>query len=228
VFAGFPARASLAGRRSNAGARRYNVRVEPTLADRIDAALPQTQCARCGFAGCRPYAEAIAAGAAAINRCPPGGDATVEILARLSGRPATPLDPDCGEPRPLAIARIDETRCIGCTLCIDACPVDAILGAPKQMHAVLGALCSGCELCLAPCPVDCIDMVPAGREWTPSDAAAARRRHRARAERVARDERVASRGVIRPADAAGERQRAVAAALARARSRRNAAQSRAR
>ena len=191
-----------------------------TLAARIDAALPQTQCTRCGYDGCRPYAEAIAAGDAAINRCPPGGDAVIAALAALTKQPRASLDPACGTHGPLEVAAIDEALCIGCRLCIDACPVDAIIGAPKRMHAVLPSLCSGCELCVAPCPVDCIAMQPAGRAWTPADAAAARSRHDARAARLARRERVADR---RP-DAAAERARraaAVAAALGRARARRS-------
>lgn len=191
------------------------------LALRIDAVLPQTQCTRCGFAGCRPYADALAAGTADIDRCPPGGDPVIALLAALTGRAPRPLDPACGAHEPLRVAVIDEAACIGCTLCIDACPVDAILGAPKRMHAILPSLCSGCELCVPPCPVDCISMAPADREWTSADAAAARRRHEARAARLARRERIGER---RPAaDAArAERQRAVAAALARARARRGA------
>ena len=129
---------------------------KPSLAERIDDVLPQTQCTRCGYAGCRPYADAIAADAVAIDRCPPGGDATIAALARLLGRDAIPLDASRGAPGPRRIARIDEATCIGCTLCIQACPVDAIVGAPKRLHGVLSALCSGCELCLPPCPVDCI------------------------------------------------------------------------
>ncbi|MCL4762507.1 MAG: RnfABCDGE type electron transport complex subunit B [Burkholderiales bacterium] len=190
------------------------------LADRLDAVLPQTQCTRCGYDACRPYAEAIAAGAADVNRCPPGGAATIAALAALTGRPRRPLDPACGVHAELAVARIDEARCIGCTLCIDACPVDAILGAPKRMHAVLASLCSGCELCLAPCPVDCIAMVPAGRAWTGADAAAARARHEARNVRRVRGERIADRGRVPPADPALARRATVAAAVERARARR--------
>jgi len=129
------------------------------MADRIDELLPQTQCGQCGFAGCRPYAEAIATGDADINRCPPGGETTVEALADLLGVEAKPLDPEHGEEKPKQVAVIDEEICIGCTKCIQACPVDAILGAAKQMHTVIAAECTGCELCIEPCPVDCIDMV---------------------------------------------------------------------
>lgn len=131
------------------------------LVDAIDAQLPQTQCRKCGFQGSRPYAEALAAGTTAINRCPPGGSDGIARLSALLGRPALPLDPDCGVEAPLTLALISEAACIGCTLCIQACPVDAIVGAPKRMHTVLLAHCTGCELCLPPCPVDCIDMIDA-------------------------------------------------------------------
>jgi electron transport complex protein RnfB len=203
----------------------YNQGVETALVERIDAALPQTQCTRCGYEGCRPYAEAIAAGAADINRCPPGGDATIAILAALSGRRAGPLDAACGVHAPLRLAVVDESRCIGCTLCIDACPVDAIIGASKRMHAVLPDLCSGCELCVVPCPVDCITMIDASRPWTRDDADAARVRHRSRLQRLAANERIAERGLVAAdADAAHLRRQAVAEALARARARRAGAQ----
>ncbi|HEX7371132.1 MAG TPA: RnfABCDGE type electron transport complex subunit B [Rhodanobacteraceae bacterium] len=131
------------------------------LADRIDAVLPQTQCGRCGYPACRPYAEAVARGEAAINRCPPGGAEGVRALARITGLPIVPLDPACGEEAPPRVALIDEDVCIGCTKCIQACPVDAIVGASKLMHTVIPDLCTGCELCVPPCPVDCIAMVPA-------------------------------------------------------------------
>jgi Na+-translocating ferredoxin:NAD+ oxidoreductase subunit B len=129
-------------------------------ADAIDGLLPQTQCTRCGYNGCRPYAQAIAAGLAAINQCPPGGAATIAALARLTGRPALPLNPDNGTEGPQLVAVIDEQVCIGCAKCLPPCPVDAIIGAQKQTHTVLLGLCTGCELCIAPCPVDCIRMVP--------------------------------------------------------------------
>ena len=129
-------------------------------ADAIHALLPQTQCTRCGYHGCRPYAEAMAAGAAEINRCPPGGSATLERLAALLQRPVLPLDPSCGAEGPPMVAVIDESRCIGCARCLPPCPVDAIVGAQRQMHTVLVESCTGCELCIAPCPVDCIALVP--------------------------------------------------------------------
>lgn len=170
-----------------------NAPLSPTaltvLADRIDALLPQTQCAKCGFAGCRPYAEAIAAGEAAINRCPPGGAAGITRLAALLDRPALPLDPAHGVEQPLHVAIIDEALCIGCTLCIQACPVDAIVGATRRMHTVIAQDCTGCELCVAPCPVDCIAMRPVDppRAWSDDDAAAARARHQMRTARLARE-----------------------------------------
>ncbi len=138
---------------------RFHVEGDP-IVDQIDAILPQTQCGQCGYAGCRPYAEAMAEGEAQINRCPPGGETTVIALADLLGRDPLPLDAEVGEEKPKALAVIDEQSCIGCTLCIQACPVDAILGAAKSMHTVIAAECTGCELCVPPCPVDCIDMVP--------------------------------------------------------------------
>ncbi len=138
---------------------RYRVEGDPVV-DQIDALLPQTQCGQCGFPGCRPYAEAIAAGEADINRCPPGGEATIQALADLLDREPKPLDPERGEAQETPqVAVIDENLCIGCTLCIQACPVDAILGAPKQMHTVIAEECTGCKLCIPPCPVECIEMV---------------------------------------------------------------------
>jgi electron transport complex protein RnfB len=138
-----------------------------TLADRIDALLPQTQCTRCGYPACRPYAEAIARGEAPINRCPPGGDAGIRALAALTRRPVQPLDPGCGSEMPPRVAFIDEDACIGCTKCIQACPTDAIVGASRLMHTVIPDRCTGCELCIPPCPVDCIAMLPA-RDEAPS------------------------------------------------------------
>jgi len=128
--------------------------------DDIDALLPQTQCTRCGYAGCRPYAEALAARTAAINQCPPGGAATIAALAALLGKPVQPLNPANGIEAPPLVAQIDEELCIGCAKCLPPCPTDAIVGAHQQMHTVVLALCTGCELCIAPCPVDCISLVP--------------------------------------------------------------------
>jgi len=144
---------------------RFRVETDPVV-DQIDALLPQTQCGQCNFPGCRPYAQAIAGGEADINQCPPGGEAGVRALADLLGREAIPLNPDNGEEKPAVVAVIDEQVCIGCTLCIQACPVDAIIGAPKLMHTVIEAECTGCELCLPPCPVDCIDLVEPGQEFS--------------------------------------------------------------
>jgi electron transport complex protein RnfB len=161
------------------------------LTERIDVLLPQTQCRQCGYAGCRPYAEAISAGAADINRCPPGGDEVIADLARLLRRALTPLDTRCGITQAPTVAFIDEAWCIGCTLCIQACPVDAIAGAAKVMHTVIADECTGCELCIPPCPVDCIQMVAvtrsAGRDERTARiarAAHARTRFRARNDRL--------------------------------------------
>jgi electron transport complex protein RnfB len=131
-----------------------------TSAAAIDALLPQTQCTRCGYTGCLPYAEAIARGEAEINQCPPGGTETIVALAALTGRPVAPLNSDNGLEAAPTVAFIDEDRCIGCTKCLPPCPVDAIAGAPRRMHTVIAELCTGCELCVAPCPVDCIVMIP--------------------------------------------------------------------
>lgn len=138
---------------------RFKVEAD-AIVDQIDAILPQTQCGQCGFPGCRPYAEAIARGEADINQCAPGGEAGIQALADLLGRDPKPLNPEHGEIKPKMVAVIDEQVCIGCTLCIQACPVDAILGAAKQLHTVIESECTGCELCVPPCPVDCIAMVP--------------------------------------------------------------------
>lgn len=151
----------------------------------IDALLPQTQCRRCGFDGCRPYADAIADNAAPINRCPPGGAETIDALARLLARPVLLLDPELGDPPPRRVARIDNRRCIGCTKCIRACPVDAIIGAPRHQHHVLAERCTGCDLCLAPCPVDCIDMIPLAATWSIADVSLGRRHHQQRLRRLA-------------------------------------------
>ena len=157
--------------------------------DAVDALLPQTQCRRCGYDACRPYAKALARGEADINRCPPGGEATVAALARALGRPVVALDPNCGEVGPRETARIDRSECIGCTVCIRACPVDAIIGARKWMHEVLESECTGCGLCVEPCPVDCISMVPARtgpatvEAWLAERAPLARRRFERRCAR---------------------------------------------
>jgi len=137
---------------------RFKVEGDP-LVEQIDALLPQTQCGQCGYPGCRPYATAIANEEEAINRCPPGGEVTIHALADLLERDFVPLDEEVGEEKPKSVAIIIEKDCIGCTLCIQACPVDAILGAAKQMHTIIESECTGCELCLPPCPVDCIEMV---------------------------------------------------------------------
>lgn len=136
---------------------------EELVIEKINLLLPQTQCGQCNYAGCRPYAAAIASGDAQINQCPPGGKNTIENLARLLGRPALPLNPANGEEKEARVAFIHEDICIGCKKCIQACPVDAILGAAKRMHTVIAHECTGCDLCVEPCPVDCIDMIPNAR-----------------------------------------------------------------
>ena len=158
-------------------------------ANAIDALLPQTQCKRCGYAGCKPYAEAIATGAANINQCPPGGAVTIDALSKLLGRTPLPLNPANGVEGPMLVAQIDEARCIGCAKCLPPCPVDAIVGTRKRMHTVLVDLCTGCELCVAPCPVDCIVMLPRGSLQKASVGPAAqdnRERFEAHNSRIAR------------------------------------------
>ncbi len=163
------------------------------LAARIDAALPQTQCTRCGYPDCAAYADAIAEGTADINRCPPGGAEGVARLAVLTGRTPLPLDPQCGAEGPRGLAVIDELACIGCTLCIKACPTDAILGTHKRMHTVIEAHCTGCELCIPVCPVDCISMENATGHatgwaaWSAPQAGRARQRYQARRLRTTPD-----------------------------------------
>ncbi|MWJ26689.1 electron transport complex subunit RsxB [Halomonas sediminis] len=142
---------------------RFKVQGDPVV-EKIDSLLPQTQCGQCGYPGCRPYAEAISAGDD-INKCPPGGEDTIQALADLLGREPTPLDGVAQDTPKVAFIR--EEECIGCTKCIQACPVDAILGASKQMHTVIAAECTGCDLCIDPCPVDCIDMLPRLDAWQP-------------------------------------------------------------
>ena len=147
---------------------RFKVEGDPVV-DKIDALLPQTQCGQCTYPGCRPYAEAMAKGEADINQCPPGGEATIIALADLLGVEVKPLNAEIGELKAVpTIVRIDEQTCIGCTLCIQACPVDAILGAAKQMHTIIESECTGCNLCIPPCPVDCIhifEVKPTIRSW---------------------------------------------------------------
>ncbi|MDR3415403.1 MAG: RnfABCDGE type electron transport complex subunit B [Nevskia sp.] len=196
-----------------------------TLAERIDDLLPQTQCTRCGYPGCRPYAEAVAAGAADINQCPPGGAATVAALADLVGVPPKPLNPAYGtEAENPTVAVIDEQRCIGCFKCVLACPVDAIIGAAKRMHTVIAAECSGCELCLPPCPVDCIAMVPrpASLPATGTQRELWRRRHTMRQARRSREEQARKDARRQRAPSLQEQARGIdiGAAVARARARR--------
>ena len=158
-----------------------------TLAEKIDALLPQTQCTKCGFDGCMPYAEAIAAGVAGIERCPPGGDAGIAALAALLSRAIVPLDSSRGAHLPHRIALIDEAACIGCAKCLKACPTDAIIGANKVMHTVIPELCTGCDLCIPPCPVDCISMVEDPHYPASLDADTARERFQFHNVRLARD-----------------------------------------
>ena len=214
---------------------------QAVLAERIDALLPQTQCTRCGYPDCRGYANAVAAGEAPINRCPPGGTEGIGRLAALTGLAALPLDPTCGAEAPRTLAVIDEAWCIGCTLCIEACPVDCIVGAPKRMHTVIDADCTGCALCLPVCPVDCITLVPASGvrtgwlAWTPEQATLARQHYLDRSQRQLRLQhdnavRLAKKAATKLADlpahsqhtdpAVLDKKRAVIeAALARARAR---------
>ena len=198
------------------------------LAARIDALLPQTQCTRCGYPACMDYARAIARGEADINQCPPGGAAGVVTLARLLGRAPKPLNPANGVEQPRTVAWIDEAVCIGCTKCIQACPVDAILGASKVMHTVIVDECTGCELCIAPCPVDCITMVadPASI-GNPVEDAALRRAPHYRGRYAAHQARVLRWERERDAELAARKARvdagsdAVQAAIARARAKKS-------
>ncbi len=209
-----------------------------TIAE-LDALLPQTQCRQCGYPGCRAYARAMALGAADINRCPPGGPRVAVRLAKRLGRPARPIDPSCGRVRPFTLARIDESRCIGCVACLRVCPVDAIVGARQRMHTVIESECTGCELCVPACPVDCIQLVPmpfpgiaeAGEgadfdgfssAWMRERAPRARMRFERRAARRAgapSSRREGKNDIPRRA----ERAAVVAAAVSRVRARRRAA-----
>ena len=165
-----------------------------TRVDAIDRALPQTQCTRCGYPDCRSYAKAIASGEAAINRCPPGGAEGIARLAVVTGQPVLALDPFHGTEGPRQLAVIDEAACIGCTLCLKACPVDCILGGPKAMHTVMADLCTGCELCIPACPVDCISLTVVDTErsgwaaWSGAQADEARTRYGFHQFRLQRDE----------------------------------------
>ncbi|MDD2545552.1 MAG: electron transport complex subunit RsxB [Burkholderiaceae bacterium] len=209
---------------------------------RLDAALPQTQCTRCGYPDCASYARAIAEGTAAINQCPPGGAEGVARLAALTGQAVLPLNPDHGSEAPRTVAFIDENWCIGCTLCLKACPTDAIVGAHKRMHTVIEAECTGCELCLPVCPVDCIELENASGSatgwsaWSMPQADQARRRYQAHQSRLqktpnapeealdawaALDHAPSESAAATPQTAASARSAAIAAALERARQRRH-------
>jgi len=195
--------------------------VAGTSVEAVLALLPQTQCRRCGYDDCRGYARAIIDEGAAVNRCPPGGGEGIDRLARLTGKPALPLDASCGSEAPRGLARIDEAWCIGCALCLKACPVDAIVGAAKRMHVVIDELCTGCELCVPVCPVDCIAMIGASGErtgwdaWDPTRAEEARERYARHSARVgARADADAAAADATPSPA---RHETIAAVLARAR-----------
>ena len=188
------------------------------LADRINDALPQTQCTRCGFPDCKAYAQAIALDNVPINQCPPGGLEGVTVLSKITGRPVLPLNPDNGTEGPMTVAVIDEAWCIGCTLCLKVCPTDAILGSNKVMHTVIEAACTGCDLCLPVCPVDCIEMVPISNErtgwsaWSPALAQQARQRYEARQLRLLEEPAQEDKEVP-------SKQAMIAAALAKAKAR---------
>jgi len=215
-----------------------------SLTQALNDALPQTQCTRCGYADCHAYADAMARGQADINQCPPGGAEGIARLARISGRRASPLNPANGTEGPRQLAVIDEAWCIGCTLCLKACPVDCIIGGPQAMHTVINELCSGCELCIPACPVDCISLMNVSgaltgwQAWNETQADEARSRHAFHLERTARDERertqrltakaaaLNSTGAAAPAPSGAAvpdaKRDAVQAAIARARARKPA------
>ena len=199
-----------------------------SLTEKIDAELPQTQCTRCGYPDCAAYASAIATGDVDINRCPPGGEATIANLAKLLDVAPLPLDRECGEAGPRRVAFVDESWCIGCTLCIAACPVDAIVGAAKRMHTIIESWCTGCELCITPCPVECIHMEAARSgpiepvQWLREQAMLARSRYLARNRRVAAQR--LRRSVARASDGsqdAARRKDLISQAVARAKARRD-------
>lgn len=206
------------------------------LIQEIDNLLPQTQCTQCGFAGCLPYATALAKQEVDLNRCPPGGEPTIRALSKLLSKPEKPVDSTCGITIERHIASINPQHCIGCTLCIKACPVDAIVGSSKRRHAVLAELCTGCELCIPPCPVDCIDMVfmPEFSDWDQTQAHAARARMQNREIRLERQKeeqamRLEAKAIHKldelddsPSPDAAAKKAVVQAALARARARRQA------
>ena len=206
-----------------------NSTAQCSLFKRVDAALPQTQCTRCAYADCAAYAHAIVSGAAPINQCPPGGAEGIERLSRITGLPVQPLNPAHGIEAPRAVAVIDEAWCIGCTLCIKACPVDAIMGSNKLMHSVIESYCTGCELCLPVCPVDCISLenvtgTRTGWEaWSAEQAETSRARYSFNSKQGLPDKRgnaemPAPAGRPEPqADAAGRKRSVIEAALARAR-----------
>ena len=207
---------------------------DPTI-EQVDSWLPQTQCTQCGYPGCEAYAQAILDGEADINQCPPGGIPTIAGLARLFGTQEKPLNPKYGETQPKVLVNIEEEFCIGCTLCIQACPVDAIVGAAKLMHTVIAADCTGCELCIPPCPVDCIDTYPAPLQqpddsWTwadysPTQTERARTQARARLKRLQRNQRNRllhkKHTALKQAKASANVQQEIKSAVSRSRARRN-------